>query len=79
MASRALIRPVSESTTAAPHHTRPPLTRGDVLTPEEVGAILDVSRKTVNRWALAGAIPAHRAGRGWRFYRQEIDDWLRSN
>ena len=79
MTSRALIRPVGASPTVAPHSKRPPLTRGDVLTPEEVGEILGVSRKTVTRWALAGAIPAHRAGLGWRFYRQEIDDWLRSN
>ena len=79
MATRAPIRPLGASPTVAPYYTRPPLTRGDVLTPGEVGEILGASRKTINRWALAGAIPAHRAGRGWRFYRHEIDEWLRSN
>ena len=62
-----------------PNPPRSPLTRGDVLTPAQIAEILDVSAKTVNRWALHGLIPAHRAGRGWRFYRVEIDEWLRSN
>lgn len=42
---------------------------GHLLRPEEAAERLGVSRRTVNRWATEGRIPAVKAGggRGWRF------------
>ena len=57
--------------------TRPRgLTRTDLLTPDEVGELLDVPRKTVLRWAAGGYLPGHKLGRRWRFIGAELDQWV---
>jgi excisionase family DNA binding protein len=53
-----------------------PLTRDDILTAREVGALLHLPGSSVYHLARRGAIPGHRVGRAWRFVRQEIEDWL---
>lgn len=46
-----------------------------LLTPEAVGAMLGVSRRTVTRMAADGELPALRVGSQWRFREQSITDW----
>ena len=53
------------------------LTREDVMTASEVGALLRLASSSVYDLARRGVIPGHRVGRAWRFIRQEIEDWLR--
>lgn len=40
---------------------------GHLLQPDEAAERLGVSRRTVNRMATEGRIPAVKVGRGWRF------------
>lgn len=47
-----------------------------VLTADDVAALLRVSAKTVKRLAGDGRIPAQRVGRAWRFSRVAVLDWL---
>jgi excisionase family DNA binding protein len=47
------------------------------LTAEQVGELLQVSSRTVQRWALEDAsMPALRLGRTVRFPRAEFERWL---
>jgi len=39
---------------------------------------LDVSRETVLQWINNRNMPAHKAGRQWKFKISEIDEWIRS-
>lgn len=54
------------------------------MTPEpwstiaEVAAHLQVADDTILRWIQRKALPAHRAGRVWRFKLSEVDEWMRS-
>jgi excisionase family DNA binding protein len=45
---------------------------------QEVAKHLQVSEETVHRWMEKRALPAHRAGRVWRFKLSEVDHWIRS-
>jgi excisionase family DNA binding protein len=56
-----------------------PLTRDDVMTAREVGALLHLPGSSVYELARRGTLPGHRIGRAWRFIRQEIEDWLRAS
>jgi excisionase family DNA binding protein len=47
-----------------------------VLNLEQVAAILDVHPKTVRLMAVAGKIPAFRAGSLWRFSARRIHEWI---
>jgi excisionase family DNA binding protein len=50
----------------------------EVLTTKEAAALLRLTQDTIRRQAAAGQIPAHRLGtRGWRFYREELHQYLR--
>jgi len=49
-----------------------------MLTCKEARAYLKVSSATMSKWLKEGSIPAHRLGRGWRFYENELDEWLRN-
>jgi excisionase family DNA binding protein len=40
--------------------------------------LLKIHRKTLERLALRGAVPAHKIGKFWRFRASELDEWLRS-
>lgn len=55
------------------------LTRDDVMTAHEVGALLHLPGSSVYELARRGALPGHRIGRAWRFIRQEIEEWLRAS
>jgi len=50
---------------------------GRLLTGRQVADLLNVSQKTVLRWALEGELPSIRlSNRAIRFREQAIDDWL---
>lgn len=55
------------------------LSREDVMTAGEVGALLRLASSSVYDLARRGAIPGHRVGRAWRFIRYEIEGWLRAS
>ena len=45
---------------------------GEVITPAEVAALLQIHVKTVYRLARRGVLPGRQIGRHWRFSRTEI-------
>jgi len=47
-----------------------------LLTPGEVGELLQIHSKTVQRMAARREIPSLRVGRHWRFERGAISLWL---
>lgn len=44
----------------------------EVMTPDEVAALLKIHVKTVYRLARQGVLPGRQIGRHWRFSRAEI-------
>lgn len=50
----------------------------DILTLEEVSAYLRLPAETVLRQTLQGNIPGRQIEEYWRFLKNAIDDWLRS-
>jgi excisionase family DNA binding protein len=55
-----------------------PPSRGDVLSADDVAALLRVDRKTVYEFAGRGEIPCRRLGRRILFYRPAVMAWLRN-
>jgi excisionase family DNA binding protein len=53
-------------------------TDDEVLTAEQVAALLRVSTKTVLRLARQGDLPGRKIGRAWRFARVELLEILGS-
>lgn len=51
----------------------------DVLTLEETASYLRVPAEAVERVATKGQLPGRRIEDSWRFLREAIDEWLRSN
>ncbi|MBW1739430.1 MAG: helix-turn-helix domain-containing protein [Deltaproteobacteria bacterium] len=45
---------------------------------EEVAAYLGVKRDTIYKWINRRNMPAHKAGRLWKFRKDEVDKWVRS-
>lgn len=45
---------------------------------EEVAAYLGVKRDTIYKWINRRKMPAHKAGRLWKFRKEEVDEWVRS-
>ena len=45
---------------------------------KEAAEHLKMGRSTIYKLANEGGIPAHKAGREWRFDADELDDWLKS-
>jgi len=48
------------------------------LSVDEIAAYLGIKRDTVYKWVYRRAMPAHKAGRLWKFRMNEIDEWIRS-
>jgi excisionase family DNA binding protein len=44
---------------------------------KQAAAFLSVHHKTIEKFSREGRIPAHRIGNLWRFYRSELDAWLK--
>lgn len=54
-----------------------PQTERDVLTLEEAAEILRLHQHTLRKLARAGAVPATKYGRQWRFSRKLLEEHLR--
>jgi excisionase family DNA binding protein len=50
-----------------------------LMTVREVATYLRVHPMTVYRLIQRGELPAIRVGRGWRFSRSRIEQWLRAH
>jgi len=50
----------------------------ELLTKEELGKILKISRPTIDRWRQEG-MPYEKIGRGVRFKKNEVFNWLKKN
>jgi excisionase family DNA binding protein len=47
------------------------------LSVEEIAAHLGVNPDTVYKWIERKKMPAHKAGRLWKFQATEVDAWIR--
>jgi excisionase family DNA binding protein len=47
------------------------------LSVKEVAQYLGVGRSTIYKWIERNNLPAHKAGRLWKFDKAEVDSWLR--
>ena len=50
----------------------------DLMTTKELSEYLQLDRMTIYKLLKAGDIHANRVGHQWRFFRADIDDWIRS-
>lgn len=48
------------------------------LSVEEIASHLGVSKESIYRWAEQGKIPAHKVGRKWKFWVNEVNEWVRN-
>ena len=48
------------------------------LSVEEISEHLGVRRETIYKWITRKNMPAHKAGRLWKFKVAEVDEWIRS-
>lgn len=48
------------------------------LSVDEIAEHLGVKRDTVYKWITRKNLPAHKAGRLWKFTVSEVDAWVRS-
>jgi len=55
----------------------PATTQAEILKVPDLAKYLRCARITVYRLTEKGNLPGHRLGGQWRFYRDEIDRWLR--
>ncbi|MBK9132458.1 MAG: helix-turn-helix domain-containing protein [Gammaproteobacteria bacterium] len=47
------------------------------LSVDEIATYLGVKRDTVYKWIERRNMPAHKAGRLWKFRVEEVDKWVR--
>jgi excisionase family DNA binding protein len=48
------------------------------LSVKEIAKHLGIRIETVYRWLDVKKMPGHKAGRHWKFKRDEVDKWIRS-
>lgn len=48
------------------------------LSVAEIAVYLGIKRDTVYKWISRKAMPAHKAGRLWKFKAHEVDRWVKS-
>ncbi|HON93753.1 MAG TPA: helix-turn-helix domain-containing protein [Sedimentisphaerales bacterium] len=60
------------------HEQRIPMDRTKWLTIEELAEYLKMGRTKLYSMARDGDIPASKVGNQWRFDREEIDQWMKS-
>ena len=53
------------------------ITRDDVLTADDVAALLELKPYTVKEYARRGILPGRKLGRTWRFLRPELEEAIR--
>lgn len=49
------------------------------LSVDEIASYLGVKRDTVYKWIVRKSLPAHKAGRLWKFRRTAVDRWVVTN
>lgn len=49
------------------------------LSVDEIAAYLGIKRDTVYKWINRKQMPAHKLGRLWKFRKDEVDFWVRTN
>jgi len=49
------------------------------LSVDEIAAYLGIKRDTVYKWINRKQMPAHKVGRLWKFRKDEVDSWVRTN
>lgn len=54
------------------------LAQSNWMTIIEIAEYLKVSRETILNWINKKNMPAHKAGKLWRFDVAEIDEWIKS-
>ena len=47
------------------------------LSVDEIAAYLGVKRDTIYKWVVRKHMPAHKAGKLWKFKATEVDEWIR--
>jgi excisionase family DNA binding protein len=50
----------------------------EILTVKELADYLKIAEKTAYRFVAEGKIPAFKVGSAWRFKKQEIDIWIKT-
>ena len=50
--------------------------RGRAMKPREVAEELGVNPRTVVRWIHKGALPGFKAGKAWRVWRADLDEFV---
>ncbi len=48
----------------------------ELMTLPEVARFLKIARRTAYLWAQQGRLPGFKVGTGWRFKREDIDQWV---
>lgn len=48
------------------------------MTIVEIAEYLKVSRETILNWINKKNMPAHKAGKLWRFDMNEVDEWIKT-
>ncbi len=47
------------------------------LSVDEIAIYLGISKETVYKWIPRKHLPAHKAGKFWKFNTKEVDEWVR--
>ena len=45
---------------------------------EDLSVYLGIKKATVYKWIKRKGMPAHKAGKLWKFRKEEIDEWMLS-
>ena len=54
------------------------LQRDSVMTIEELAGYLKIPKSTLYKLAQEGKLPGQKVGRHWRFHREAVDQWLKT-
>ena len=54
------------------------MVNNDLMTTKELSEYLQLDRMTIYKLLKSGDIPANRVGHQWRFFRSDINEWIRS-
>lgn len=54
-------------------------TDNDIMIPLEVARTLRISTKTLSRLTKRGEIPSRKVGGQYRYFRSDLDDWLKGD
>lgn len=50
----------------------------EIMTVRELAEYLKIAEKTAYRFASEGKVPGFKVGSAWRFKKQEIDIWIKT-